>query len=111
MPKFRIKTGDTVKIIAGKDKGKIGKILQTFPRLNRVVVEGANISKRHLRSRRQGEKGQTIEFSMPIHASNVLPAAASGKAVRHNKKDQAPGKKPFRSAEKIKEVKQPEAVK
>ena len=100
MPKFRIKTGDLVKIIAGKDQGKIGKVLQTFPRLNRAVVEGVNVSKRHLRSRRQGEKGQTVEFSMPIHASNVLPIAGSGKAVRHNKKDQTTNQSPARATEK-----------
>ncbi|MBU1032408.1 MAG: 50S ribosomal protein L24 [Patescibacteria group bacterium] len=83
MNKFRLKTGDIVKVVAGKNKGKTGKILQTFPVLNRVVVEGVNISKRHLRTRRQGEKGQIIEFSMPIHASNVLPISESGKADRH----------------------------
>ena len=71
MKKIRIKTGDVVKIIAGKDKGKSGKVIQTFPRLNRVVVDGVNVSKRHLRSRRQSEKGQIVEFAMPVHLSNV----------------------------------------
>ncbi|HEU0051140.1 MAG TPA: 50S ribosomal protein L24 [Patescibacteria group bacterium] len=66
-----VKTGDLVKVLAGKDKGKTGKVIQTFPKLNRVVVEGVNAAKRHLRTRKQGEKGQVIEFSMPIHASNV----------------------------------------
>ncbi|MCI0479475.1 50S ribosomal protein L24 [Candidatus Uhrbacteria bacterium] len=84
MTKFRIKTGDIVKIIAGKDKGKTGKVLQTFPKLNRVVVEGVNVSKRHLRARKSGEKGQTVEFSMPLHASNVLPVTDSGATVRHD---------------------------
>ncbi|MBU2613107.1 50S ribosomal protein L24 [Patescibacteria group bacterium] len=89
MTKFRIKTGDVVKVLAGKDKGKTGKVMQTFPKLNRVVVEGVNLSKRHLRSRRAGEKGQTVEFSMPIHASNVLPITESGKTVRHDDKPKA----------------------
>ncbi|MBI4139242.1 50S ribosomal protein L24 [Candidatus Uhrbacteria bacterium] len=66
-----IKTGDMVKILTGKDKGKTAKVVQVFPKLNRVVVEGVNVMKRHLRTRRQGEKGQVVEFSMPIHASNV----------------------------------------
>jgi len=75
-----VKTGDMVKILAGKDKGKTGKILQTFPRLDRVVVEGVNITKRHLRSRRNGEKGQIIEFPMPIHVSNVALAMTEAAA-------------------------------
>lgn len=68
---MKIKTGDNVKIIAGKDKGKTGKVMQCFPKLNKVVVEGANIAVKHLRSQKRGEKGQRIEFSAPIHISNV----------------------------------------
>ncbi|MDO8584320.1 MAG: 50S ribosomal protein L24 [bacterium] len=84
-----VKTGMIVKVLTGKDKGKTGKIIQTFPKLNRVVVEGVNINKRHLRTRKQGEKGQIIEFPMPIHASNVkivdgetMPAAEAPKKKR-----------------------------
>lgn len=84
--KLRIKSGDQVKVISGKDKGKTGKVLQTFPRLNRVVVEGIGASKRHLRSRRTGDAGQIVEFFMPIHASNVQPVGDDGKARRHNKR-------------------------
>jgi len=58
-------------VTTGKDKGKIGKVLQTFPKLKRVVVEGVNVTKRHLKSRRKEEAGQVIEFPMPIHVSNV----------------------------------------
>ena len=96
--KIRIKTGDTVKVIAGKDKGKTGKVVQVFPALNRIVVEGVNIAKRHLRTRRQGEKGQIVEFSMPVNASNVLLVGESGKTHRHKgaerpeKKEEAPKK-------------------
>lgn len=74
MSKLHIKSGDTVKVIAGKYKGKTGKVIQSFPKLGRVVVEGINLSKRHIRTRRQGEKGQVVEFSMPIDASNVALA-------------------------------------
>ena len=84
MKKLRIKTGDMVKIIAGKDKGKTGKVLQTFPEAQRVVVEGANVSKRHVKTSRAGEKGQVVEFSMPLHASNVLPVGPDGKTHRHD---------------------------
>ncbi|MBM3204491.1 50S ribosomal protein L24 [Candidatus Uhrbacteria bacterium] len=66
-----VKTGDMVMVTTGKDKGKIGKVLQTFPKLKRVVVEGVNVTKRHLKSRRKEEAGQVIEFPMPIHVSNV----------------------------------------
>ena len=83
--KFQLKTGDVVIVTVGKDKGKQGKILQAFPKLNRVVVEGVRMTKRHLRTRKQGEKGQIVEISMPIHASNVMPIGTAGKAIRHNK--------------------------
>ena len=86
MPKLLIKTGDQVKILAGKDKGKTGKVIQVFPKLNKVVVEGANTAKRHLKSRQGGAKGQVIEFSMPIHASNVQPLDQAGEPVRHSQK-------------------------
>jgi large subunit ribosomal protein L24 len=81
--KVRIKAGDLVKVTVGKDKGKTGKVVQTFPKLDRVAVEGVNMMKRHLRTKRQGEKGQVIEFAMPIHISNVLPMGDDGKARRH----------------------------
>jgi large subunit ribosomal protein L24 len=84
--KLHIKSGDQVKVIAGKDKGKTGKVLQVFPRLNRVVVEGIGAAKRHLKPRTGGQPGQTVEFFMPIHASNVQPVGEDGKVRRHNKK-------------------------
>ncbi len=89
MKNTRIKTGDLVKVMTGKNKGKTGKILQVFPKLNRVVVEGVNTSKRHLRTRREGEKGQIVEFSMPIHASNIQLVLENGKTVRHDDKPKA----------------------
>lgn len=85
MTKFTIKTGDEVIVITGKNKGKKGKVVQALPRLNRVVVEGVNMMKRHMRSRRAEDKGQVIEFSMPIHISNVQPVGSNGKPTRHNK--------------------------
>ncbi len=85
MKKLRVKTGDEVIVTAGKDKGKKGKIIQTFPKLGRVVVEGVHMTKRHLRTRKQGEKGQIVEFAMPVDASNVMPIGSDGKAMRHRK--------------------------
>jgi len=89
MNKLRIKSGDQVKVVSGKDKGKTGKVLQVFPRLSRVVVEGVNASKRHLKVRSNEQKGQVVEFFMPIHVSNVQPLGADSKPVRHSKKPKA----------------------
>lgn len=68
---MKIKKGDTVVVIAGKDKGKKGKIIRALPADNKVVVEGVNMRKKHERARRQGAKGQVIEFAAPINVSNV----------------------------------------
>jgi large subunit ribosomal protein L24 len=89
MSKLRIKTGDQVKVISGKDKGKSGKVLQVFPKLGRVVIEGVGTSKRHLRTRQSEQKGQVVDFFMPINVSNVMPIDAQGKAVRHDDKPKA----------------------
>jgi len=69
---MKIKRGDKVKILAGKDKGKTGKVLQVFPARNRASVEGLNLLIKHLRPRRQGEKGQRIEFPAPMDLSNMM---------------------------------------
>ena len=66
-----IKTGDKVKIIAGKDKGKTGAIIQVFPELQRVVVEGLNIAVKHIK-KRGNQPGQKIEFPAELHVSNVM---------------------------------------
>ena len=85
---MNIKKGDTVVIVTGKDKGKKGKVLEAFPLLSRVVVEGANIRKRHVRARRTDTKGQTVEFAAPIHVSNVMIAdPKSGKPSRVGTKE------------------------
>ncbi|OHA81889.1 MAG: 50S ribosomal protein L24 [Candidatus Yonathbacteria bacterium RIFCSPHIGHO2_01_FULL_51_10] len=85
---MNIKKGDTVIIVTGKDKGKKGKVLEAFPLRSRVVVEGANIRKRHVRARRTGTKGQTVEFAAPIHVSNVMIAdPKSGKPSRVGTKE------------------------
>ncbi|MGB4076311.1 MAG: 50S ribosomal protein L24 [Minisyncoccia bacterium] len=69
--KMKIKKGDTVKVISGKDKGKQGEVTRALPRANRAVVEGINVSKRHLRSTGRGQSGRIVERPMPIHASNL----------------------------------------
>jgi len=68
---MKIKTGDKVRIMVGKDKGKEGKVLQVFPKLDKIVIEGMNLATKHLRSQRQGQAGQKIQFPAPINVSNV----------------------------------------
>lgn len=72
----RVKTGDTVQVIAGKDKGVVGEVLRVLPKKNRVIVERVNIVKKHQRAtqagRRQIQPG-IVEYEAPIHLSNVMP--------------------------------------
>ncbi len=68
---MKIKKGDTVLIIAGKDKGKKGKVLDVFPRQKKIVVEGANLIKKHRRPKNEKEKGQIVEITKPFDISNV----------------------------------------
>lgn len=67
---MKIKTNDTVQIISGKDKGKTGKVLQAFPREDKVLVEGVNVMKKAVR-RTKTEKGGFTEVTRPVHVSNV----------------------------------------
>lgn len=69
---MKLKKGDKVIVITGKDKGKKGAITEVFPRLDRVVVEGVNVAKVSEKPRTKGGKGQVVERAMPINASNVM---------------------------------------
>lgn len=68
---MKIKKGDTVLITSGKDRGKTGKILDVFKEEGRVVVEGVNLRKKHMRPKKGGEKGQTVEKPGAFSISNV----------------------------------------
>lgn len=68
---MKIRKGDTVQIIAGKDKGKTGTILTALPRTEQVIIEGINVVKKHQKNRRVRSQGQIIDKSLPIHVSNV----------------------------------------
>ncbi len=68
---MKIKKGDNITIITGKDKGKTGLVLRVFPKLDKVLIENINIKKIHKRARKQGEKGKVIEQAAPVHISNV----------------------------------------
>jgi len=69
---MRIKKGDTVKVIAGKDKGKTGKVLKTFPKEDRVIVEKVNIVTKHMKPRGPQSPGGIEKQEAPIHVSNVM---------------------------------------
>src|SRR3989338_760821 len=80
---MKIKKGDNVLVIAGKDRGRKGKVLQALPKEQRVVVEGMNMRKRHTKPSRQGQKGQIVEKQAAFAISNVkLICEKCGKAVR-----------------------------
>jgi len=84
---MKLKKGDIVIVITGKDKGKKGKIVRVLVAENRVIVEGVNMMKRHQRPRKSGEKGSMKNIEMPLSASNVMMLdPKSGKATRLGKK-------------------------
>ena len=68
---MKIKKGDKVKIVKGKDNGKTGKVLQVFPTYDKVSVEGCNIAIKNMKPKRSGEKGQRIEYPRPVSIANV----------------------------------------
>ena len=68
---MKVKVGDNVRILAGKDRGKEGKIIKTLKKDNRVVVEGINMIKKHVKPNRMNEVGSIVEMEAPIHVSNV----------------------------------------
>ncbi|NIA09803.1 MAG: 50S ribosomal protein L24 [Nitrospiraceae bacterium] len=70
--KFRIKLGDKVVVIAGKDKGKTGKVLRVMPKKERVIVEGINMVKKHMKPTQKQPEGGIVEAEAPIHISNVM---------------------------------------
>ncbi|MEV4317610.1 50S ribosomal protein L24 [Actinocrispum sp. NPDC049592] len=81
---MKVKKGDTVVVIAGKDKGAKGKVIQAYPKENRVLVEGVNRIKKHTKitqTQRGAQSGGIVTQEAPIHVSNVM-VVADGKAVR-----------------------------
>lgn len=84
---MKIKKGDNVKILAGKDRGKSGKVIKALPKDGRVIVEGANMAKKHMRPKREGEKGEIIEFARSIHISNVKKVSEDKKPKKKQSKN------------------------
>ena len=96
---MKIRKGDIVLIVSGKDRGKKGKVLEVFPRDDRAVIEGANLRKKHVKPKRSGQKGQIIEMPFPIHISNLkLICQKCGKPTRVGSKTEE--KRKFRVCKK-----------
>jgi large subunit ribosomal protein L24 len=90
----RLQKGDQVVIIAGKDKGKKGKVMRLFKETDRVIVEGVNLVKRHMKPNARMQQGGILEREQPLHASNVmLVDPSTGKGTRIKSKTDEKGVK------------------
>ena len=70
--KMHVKMGDTIQVISGRDKGKVGEITKTLPKSSMVIVKGVNVKTKHVKPQQEGESGQITTFESPIHSSNVM---------------------------------------
>jgi large subunit ribosomal protein L24 len=70
--RMHVKKGDTVQVISGTDKGKVGEVLKAFPELSKVLVQGVNIKTKHIKPQQEGESGQINTIEFPIHSSKVM---------------------------------------
>ena len=93
---LKVRKGDTVLVIAGKDKGARGKVIQSYPETDRVLVEGVNRIKKHTRvsqNQRGAQSGGIVTQEAPIHVSNVMVVDSDGKPTRVGKKTTDDGKR------------------
>ena len=79
---MKVKVGDNVVVLTGKDKGKTGRIIKTLRKENKVVVEGINMVKKHIKPNRMNEVGSIVDVEAPIHVSNVKVVAEEKKATK-----------------------------
>ena len=102
MTKLKIKSGDTVKVIAGDHRGAEGKILQIFRDKNKAIVEGVNMIKKHMKPSAQNPQGGISEKEAPIHISNLSLVTSKGETTRVGYRME--GDKKVRFAKKSDEV-------
>lgn len=102
--KCRIKKDDKVKVIAGKDKGKIGKVLKVIRKKNRVLVENVNMVKRHAKPSAQNRQGGIIEGEAPIHWSNLMLMCSKCMAPTRIKMQRLEDGKKVRACGKCEEI-------
>ncbi|MDP2917987.1 MAG: 50S ribosomal protein L24 [bacterium] len=80
---MKIRKGDTILIMSGKDRGKRGKVAKVFPEINKIIAENINLAKKHVRPKKQGQKGQVVAIAKPFDASKVkLVCPKCGQAAR-----------------------------
>ena len=92
----KFKKGEVVYIAKGKDRGKTGKVLSVYPEISKLIIEGINIKRRHVRPKRMGQKGETVEVPGRVPFANVLAVCKScKKATRVGFKSDEGGKKRF----------------
>ncbi len=84
---MKIKVGDSVLVLAGKDKGKTGRVVKTMAKKDKVVVEGINIVKKHVKPNRTNENGGIFDIEAPIHVSNVKKIVEEKTSKKKDKKD------------------------
>ncbi len=70
--KMHVKKGDTVQVISGKDKGKVGEVVAISAKKSQVIVQGVNIRTKHVKPQQEGESGQILTKEFPVHSSNVM---------------------------------------
>ncbi|MEL6788357.1 MAG: 50S ribosomal protein L24 [Cyanobacteria bacterium J06607_15] len=79
--KMHVRKGDTIQVISGRDKGKVGEITSVNPKTSQVTIEGVNVRTKHVKPQQEGESGQIITFEAPIHSSNVMLYSTKEKTV------------------------------
>jgi len=79
--RMHVKKGDTIQVISGRDKGKVGEITTVNPKTSQVIVEGVNVRTKHVKPQQEGESGQIVTFEAPIHSSNVMHYSNKEKTV------------------------------
>lgn len=101
---MRVAKDDTVKVIAGDDRGKTGRVLKVYPDKNRVLVEGINFVKRHTRQRSRVQPGGIVEKEAPINASNVMVVCPRCGEVTIPKRSRLAEGRPVRICAKCNEI-------
>jgi large subunit ribosomal protein L24 len=87
---MHLKKGDKVIVIAGKEKGKTSTVTKTLREENKVILEGLNLAKKHIKPKKTGDKGGMVDIAMPIHASNVKLAEKKTKVAKTEKTEKKP---------------------
>ncbi len=82
MTKYAIKRDDQVKVISGKDKGKVGRVLRVDREKGKVLVEGVNLARKAMKKRRQEDRGGIIDIELPLDISNVMLVTKNGQTSR-----------------------------